>query len=71
MTDVLDIVANIAVAKKYGVSGIITSGTDKALNTMSSVANELGLPCYLTPESARTCTHKNKMIIAVQSQNIP
>lgn len=71
MTDALDIEANIALAKKYGVSGVITSGTDQALNTMAQVANELNLPCYLSPESAHTCTHKNKMIHAVQSQDIP
>lgn len=70
MTDALDIEANIAVARKYDVSGVITSGTDQALNTMAIVANELSLPCYLTPESARTCTHKKEMILAIQSQNI-
>src|ERR671920_762559 len=40
---------NIRIARKYGVSGVITSGTDLPLVTMAEVAAALELPCYLTP----------------------
>ena len=61
----------IAVARKYAVRGVITSGTDLALVTMADVAAALGLPCYLTPQSARTATDKARMMRAFDEHGVP
>jgi biotin carboxylase len=69
--DALAVEENIALARKYGVQGVITSGTDLALVTMADVAAALGLPCYLTPEAARTATHKARMAHALAAHGVP
>ena len=61
----------IAVARKFGVRGVITSGTDLALVTMADVAAALGLPCYLAPQSARTATDKARMVRSFDEQGVP
>lgn len=69
-TDALAVDANIALARKYGVHGVITSGTDLALVTMAEVAAALDLPCYLTPEGARTATDKSCMARAFAAYGV-
>jgi biotin carboxylase len=69
--DALDIGQNLSIARKYGVCGVITSGTDMPLVTMAEVAAALGLPCYLTPESARTATEKPRMARAFAEHGLP
>jgi biotin carboxylase len=56
--DALDVTGNIDLAEQYSVEGIVTTGTDMAVVTMADVAAACGLPCYLTPESARIATNK-------------
>lgn len=68
--DALAIEDNIRLAKKYRVCGVITSGTDQPLVTMAEVAASLGLPCYLTPESARTATNKSRMASAFSQHGV-
>ena len=62
---------NIRIARKYGVSGVITSGTDMPLVAMAEVAAALELPCYLTPRSARMATHKATMAAAFAAHGLP
>ena len=69
--DALAIEEVIAVARKYAVRGVITSGTDLALVTMADVAAALGLSCYLTPQAARTATDKARMMRAFAEQGVP
>jgi biotin carboxylase len=69
--DALAIEENIALARKFAVRGVITSGTDLALVTMAEVAAALGLPCYLTPEAARTATNKARMARAFAANGVP
>jgi len=69
--DALAIEENIRIARKYGVCGVITSGTDLPLVTMAEVAAALQLPCYLTPETARTATDKSRMARAFAEQGVP
>lgn len=69
--DALAIEENIALAKKYAVRGVMTSGTDLALVTMAEVAAALRLPCYLTPEAARTATNKSRMARAFAAHGVP
>lgn len=61
MVDAMDIEANVALAREYGVRGLVTVGTDQPVNTMAAVSRRLGLPCYLSPESARLATRKDAM----------
>jgi len=70
-TDALSIEDNVALARKYGVRGVITSGTDLALVTMAEVAAALRLPCYLTPDAARTATNKSAMAGAFAAHEVP
>ncbi len=69
--DALDIETNIRIARKHGVCGVMTSGTDMPLVTMAEVAAALGLPCYLTPDSARTATEKGRMARAFAAHGLP
>ena len=72
-TSTLDISSNLELARKYDVQGVITSGTDQPLVVMAEVAHHLGLPCYLTPKAAKTCTDKKRMFpaLAQAGANIP
>jgi biotin carboxylase len=56
--DALDVAANVALAERFAVDGVITTGTDMAVVTMADVADACGLPCYLTPRTARIATNK-------------
>lgn len=55
-----DYEGTIAVAKKYGVSAIVTAATDKPLVMMARVAKALNLPFY-SEETARWSTDKFQM----------
>lgn len=55
-----DYEGTIAVAKKYGVSAIVTAATDKPLVMMARVAKALKLPFY-SEETARWSTDKFQM----------
>lgn len=69
--DALAIEENVTLARKFGVRGVITSGSDLALVTMAEVAAALRLPCYLTPEAARTATNKTRMARAFAVNGVP
>lgn len=55
-----DYEGTIAVAKKYGISAIVTAATDKPLVMMARVAKALKLPFY-SEETARWSTDKFQM----------
>lgn len=55
-----DYEGTIAVAKKYGVSAIVTAATDKPLVMMARVAKAMNLPFY-SEETARWSTDKFQM----------
>lgn len=61
---------NIRLAREHRVCGVITAGTDQPLVTMAEVAAALGLPCYLTPEAARTATNKSRMARAFAAHGV-
>ncbi|MGH8746828.1 MAG: ATP-grasp domain-containing protein [Burkholderiales bacterium] len=61
---------NIRLAREHRVRGVITAGTDQPLVTMAEVAAALGLPCYLTPEAARTATNKSRMARAFAAHGV-
>ncbi|MCQ2181802.1 MAG: ATP-grasp domain-containing protein [Bacteroidales bacterium] len=55
-----DYEGTMAVAKKYGVSAVVTAATDKPLVMMARVAKALNLPFY-SEETARWSTDKFQM----------
>jgi len=63
--DALDAAANTALARRHRVDGVITTGTDMAVVTMADVAEACGLPCHLTPDTARVATVKPLMSAAL------
>jgi biotin carboxylase len=69
--DATAIAENVTLARKFAVRGVTTLGTDLALVTMAEVAAALGLPCYLTPEAARTATNKARMARVFAANGIP
>jgi len=71
MTDMMDVQANISLGREYRVSGVITSGTDQALNIMAQAADALGLPCYLSTEAAKRCTDKTAMSEVMHKAGLP
>jgi biotin carboxylase len=66
-----DVDANIAVAKKYKVDGVMTLGTDQPVYTVAGVANEQKLPAFLNKEVAWSVTNKETMKTIFTSNDIP
>lgn len=67
----LDTEAVVEVAKEHQVDAVLTVGTDQAVVTMADAADRLGLPCYLTPRSARLATDKLLMREALLDAGVP
>ena len=49
----------------------MTLGTDQTVLTMATVAETLGLPCYLTPQNALRATDKSVMAAAYAAHDVP
>lgn len=65
-----DYEGTLAVARKYGVSAVVTAATDKPLVMMARVAKELGLPFY-SKETAEISTDKFRMKECFRKAGIP
>lgn len=63
----IDTAAVVGLAATHDVDGIVTTGTDMAVVTMADAAAALGLPCYLSPQSARLATDKILMTAALET----
>jgi biotin carboxylase len=61
MVDALDVDAVCAVAERFAVNGVVTTGTDQPVVTMAEVARRFGLPEIVSPETARVATDKRCM----------
>lgn len=61
----------IEAAKKYGIDGIMTMGTDQPVYTAAVVASTLGLPSLISPETAKSVTNKKSMKTIFSNNNIP
>jgi len=66
-----DIKANIEVAKKYDIDGIMTIGTDQPVLTAAVVAEELNLPTLIDKKTAKAVTNKKVMKNTFKKNNIP
>lgn len=62
---------NLAVAKKYKVDGIMTTGTDQPVLTVTRVAQALQLPSFLDVPTAQKVTNKRLMKETFTRENIP
>lgn len=67
----LDVEKIEALAKAEKVDLITTACTDQALLTVAYVSERLGLPCYLSYETARSVTNKEYMKAKFTEFNIP
>lgn len=66
-----DIPGNIVVAKKYGVNGVLTLGTDQPVYTAARVAQELGLPSFIPAATALAVTNKKVMKSILRQRGLP
>lgn len=58
-------------AVKENVELVTTACTDQALLTVANVSKKMGLPCYLTPETAKNVTNKVYMKEKFKQHGIP
>lgn len=66
-----DVEETFKIAKEKKVDGIMTTGTDQPVLTVSKVANLLGLPTFLNNEIAYRVTNKKAMKRLFTENNIP
>ena len=67
----LDVDAICSIARSENVDFLITVCTDQALHTVAKVSEELGLPCYLTYQTALNVTNKQYMKKVFAEHGIP
>lgn len=67
----LDVPAIRNLAIQEQIDFLITVCTDQALLTVAQVSEELGLPCYISYETARNVTNKEYMKKIMLEHNIP
>ncbi|SED68066.1 carbamoyl-phosphate synthase large subunit [Tenacibaculum sp. MAR_2010_89] len=65
-----DYTGTLEIAKKYNISGVITSATDKPLVMMARIAEALNLP-FISVKSAAISTDKYLMKNAFREKGIP
>jgi len=71
LASTFDIEANMEVARRYGIDGILTMGTDQPVYTAARVAAELGLPSLINVATAKAATNKKVMKSIFKANSIP
>lgn len=66
-----DVDANIKVAERYGIDGVLTMGTDQPVYTVARIAEKCGLPSLISVDTAKAATNKKIMKGLFKSHNIP
>lgn len=66
-----DVEACTRAARRYGVTGVMTMGTDQPVYTAACISSRLGLPGFLTVEQAFSVTNKKKMKEILAAAGIP
>ena len=66
-----DTPAVLDAAKKHRIDAIVTLGTDQPVYTAAKVAEDMGLPFYVTPGQALSATNKRVMKEKFVKNNIP
>ena len=67
----LDIDVDLDIAKTEKVNLICTACTDQALLTVAYVSERLGLPCYISYQTALNVTNKSYMKKVLEENSIP
>jgi len=65
-----DVAGNLQLARRLGVDGIVTVGTDQPVYTAARVAQELGLPSFISADTALAVTNKRIMKGILQERGI-
>lgn len=71
LASTFDVQANIEVAVKYGIDGVLTMGTDQPVYTAARVAEACGLPSLVTVKTAKAATNKKVMKGIFKDNSIP
>lgn len=71
LASTFDVIKTIEAAKEKEITGIMTTGTDQPVFTVSKVAEELGLPRFLDSETAYRVTNKWAMKKIFIQEGIP
>lgn len=71
MSSTFDAAANIEVAKKFKVDGVLTAGTDQPVYTAAQVAEHCLLPQAIATETAKAVTNKKNMKNIFSKNKIP
>ena len=58
MVSATDLEACRKLALEYSVCGVLVAGTDQPVRVMAQLSQDLGLPCYISPEGAERATNK-------------
>ncbi len=66
-----DVEGNLEVARKYGVDGVMTLGTDQPVYTAAYVAEALQLPTMIDSKTAKAVTNKKVMKAMFKEYGIP
>lgn len=66
-----DIPGVLKAAKKQRINGILTLGTDQPVLTAAVTAHELGLPSFISPDTALGATNKRVMKRLFREHGIP
>jgi biotin carboxylase len=61
----------LAVSREYKIDGILTAGTDQPVLTAAETAAAMGLPSFITPETALAVTNKRVMKPLMEKAGIP
>ena len=59
--DIKDRQAVLEIARKYNVDLIYTIGSAVAMPSVAEVSEKLGLPCFISVETAETCVSKERL----------
>lgn len=71
LVSTLDVDGVVRAARDHDVDGVVTTGTDLPVVTMAAVADDLGLPCWISPTGARAATVKSTMRVALDAVGVP
>lgn len=71
LVSTFDVEANIRVADKHQIDGVLTLGTDQPVYTAARVAEKLGLPSFIDVRTAEAVTNKKLMKSIFKSNQIP
>ncbi|MBI4697786.1 MAG: ATP-grasp domain-containing protein [Nitrospirae bacterium] len=67
----IDYEANLRIARKYDIDGVLTTGTDQPVAIVSRIAHKLRIPAFISVNTSILATNKEKMKEAFKKYKIP